>query len=91
MFIKPSLKNRTYTDMTEWPQLGKETFLKTTYSNEIYLCIVLSKCTYGACKQKLNAAMKNTLKNSHVRNNRTLMNERDMPFRVTYISWTMPM
>ena len=47
--------------MTEWPQLGKETFLKTTYSNEIYLCIVLSKCTYGACKQMLNAAMKKTL------------------------------
>ena len=54
-----------------------------------YRCIVLNKCTYGACKQKLNAAMKKTLKNSHVRNNRTLMNERDMPFRVTYISWTM--
>ena len=70
--------------MTEWPQLGKETFLKTTYMNEIYRCIVLSKGTYSACKAMLNAAIKNTLKNSYVRDYRTIMNERDMSFRVTY-------
>ncbi len=70
--------------MIEWPQLGKETFLQTTYSNEIYWCIVLSKGTYGACKHMLNAAMNKFLKDSHVRNNQTIINERNMPFRVTY-------
>jgi hypothetical protein len=84
IYIKPTLNKRIYTDMTEWPQLGKETFLKTTYSNNIYRCIVVSKGSYGVCKEMLNAAMKKTLKNSSVREYVTIMNERDMPFRFTY-------
>ena len=81
--IQARLQGR-YEDVTEWPKLGTETYLKQLNNKDIHRCIILAKGSYQECQDKLGCALVRTLKdNSRLSvHNTTFMSEYFEPFRV---------
>ena len=81
--IQARLQGR-YEDVTEWPKLGTETYLKQLNNKDIHRCIILAKGSYQECQDKLGCALARTLKdNSRLSvHNTTFMSEYFEPFRV---------
>ena len=81
--IQARLQGR-YEDVTEWPKLGTETYLKQLNNKDIHRCIILAKGSYQDCQDKLGCALVHTLKdNSRLSvHNTTFMSETIEPFRV---------
>ncbi len=79
--IQARLQGR-YEDVTEWPKLGTETYLKQLNSKDIHRCIILAKGSYQECQDKLGCALVRTLKdNSRLSvHNPTFMSEYFEPF-----------
>ena len=73
-----------YEDVSDWPKLGTETYLRCINDIDIHRCIILAKGTYQQCQDKLGCALVRTLKdNSRLSvHNIKYMSEFFEPFRV---------